>query len=296
MNSPQSGLFEEPGRSSQYLEYQLKSAAIEDVKSALRKALQPVPDVHILVAFGRACWHRLQPEWCPEQLMDFKARASEKGHVMPGTQQDLFVWIVAEDRGDLMTAIVQVAEALASVADITLDLDGYKTREARIITGFVDGTGNPKGDKKRQAALIPEGSIGEGGSFVIGQKWTHRYKEFMSLSVRAQEQVIGRTKETNIELEGTAQPPNSHVSRTDIDVNDVPMKMYRRGTPYGNASDKGLYFLAFTCEFERFENVIDSMLGGGDGVTDSLMDYSDCHTGSYWFMPSQQDLDAALTS
>lgn len=295
MTSPQSGLFDEPGRSSQYLEYQFKSAAMDDVRSALRDALKPISGAHIMVAFGRTCWNRFQPAWCPNQLVDFTSRSSELGHVMPGTQCDLFIWVVGEDRGDIMTAVVQITEALADVADITLDLDGYKTREARLITGFVDGTGNPKGDQKVKAALIPYGEIGAGGSFVIGQKWTHRIKEFMSLSVTAQEKVFGRTKQTDIELEGAAQPPNSHVSRTDIDVNDIPMKMYRRSTPYGGGADKGMYFLAFACELTRFESVIDSMLGGDDGVTDALMDYSDCHTSSYWFMPAQEDLADILS-
>jgi len=214
---------------------------------------------------------------------------------MPATQRDIFIWVVGEDRGDVMAAVVQVTETLSAVADLVLDLDGFKTRDARILTGFVDGTGNPGTDeKKRAAALIPEGQPGEGGSFVLGQKWTHKLEAFLSMSVVAQEKVIGRTKETNIELEGTALPPESHVGRTDIDVNDVPMKMYRRGTPYGNGADKGLYFLAFACDMGRFTHVIDSMLGKTDGVTDRMMDFSDALTGSYWFMPSQEDLDAVL--
>lgn len=296
MTSAQEGLFKEPGRSSQYLEYQFKTATSSDIKRALNTALRPVSGAHVFIAFGSASWDRLQPKWRPQQLVNFTSRSSDLGHVMPGTQRDLFIWVVGEDRGDVMAAVIQVTEALVDVADLVLDLEGYKTRDARIITGFVDGTGNPQGDKKIKAAVIPEGELGAGGSYVIGQKWTHRYNEFMSLSVTAQEHVIGRTKETDIELEGVSQPPNSHVSRTDIDVNDVPIKMYRRGTPYGGGADKGLYFLAFSCELSRFESVIESMLGGGDGVTDSMMDYSDCHTGSYWFLPSQEDLAEVLSA
>lgn len=296
MKTPQNGLFDEPGSSIQYLEYQWKTAPVEAIKLALFDARASVPGAHILFAFGRSSWKRLNPQLCPDQLRDFSSRWSNKGHVMPSTQSDMFVWIVGENRGDVMAAVVQVTEALKSVAELTLDLDGYKTREARIITGFVDGTGNPKGDKKVKAALIPEGDEGEGGSFVLGQKWTHRYSEFMSLSVTAQEHIIGRTKESDIELEGAAQPPNSHVSRTDIDVDDIPMKMYRRSTPYGGGTDKGIYFLAFAPAIDRFDHVIDSMLGGDDGITDALLDYSDCHTGSYWFMPSQEDLDTMLSS
>ena len=295
MKTHQAGLFEEPGRSSQYLEYQFRSASDAEIREALSQAVKPVDGASILVAFNQASWQRLGPGWSPEGLHDFTAQYSAKGHVMPASQRDMFIWVVGEDRGDVMNAVVQVTEALSDVADLELDLDGYKTRDARILTGFVDGTGNPgTEEKKRAAALIPAGEAGEGGSFVLGQKWTHKLREFLSLSVNAQENVIGRTKETNIELEGTALPPESHVGRTDIDVDDVPMKMYRRGTPYGGGEDKGLYFLAFACDMDRFVNVIDSMLGKDDGITDAMMDFSDALTGSYWFMPSQDDLDAML--
>ncbi len=290
----QPGLFDEPGCSSQYLEYHLKSASLSELREALSKVIQPVDGAFIDVAFGSACWDLLQPEWRPSQLRDFTTQSSPEGHRMPGTQTDIFIWIHGEDRGDVMNAVVQVSEAMAKVAETALDLSGYKTRDARILTGFVDGTGNPSGDKRTQAALVPEGEPGAGGSYVIGQKWTHHLREFLDLSVTAQENVMGRTKETNIEMEGAKMPPDSHVARTDIDVDDVPMKIYRRGTPYGNATDKGLYFMALSCEQTRFEHLIDSMLGKGDGVIDAMMRWSDAHTGSYWFMPSQPDLEAML--
>jgi putative iron-dependent peroxidase len=295
MATPQAGLFNEPGRSAQYLEYQFNNATDQDIRSALKAAAAPVEGAAILFAFSKHTWERLGPGWTPSGLQDFTALSSAKGHVMPATQRDLFVWIVGEDRGDIMNAVVQVTQALEPLAELVLDLDGFKTRDARILTGFVDGTGNPGTDeKKRAAALIPEDEQGAGGAFVLGQKWTHRLEPFLNLSVVAQEKVIGRTKETNIELEGAELPPESHVGRTDIDVEDVPMKMYRRGTPYGGGSDKGLYFLAFACDMGRFTHVIDSMLGKTDGVTDAMMDYSDALTGSYWFMPSQEDLDSML--
>tara|TARA_R110001583_G_scaffold153925_1_gene305600 strand:+ start:10871 stop:11761 length:891 start_codon:yes stop_codon:yes gene_type:complete len=293
--TPQHGLFEEPGNRAQYLEYTLKQGvALDDIKCALRRATSRLPNVFIAIAFGSNCWDSLQPLWRPTQLSDFVEQASAKGHLMPANQQDIFFWVHGETSSDVMPAVIQVSQAMAVIADLTLDLNGYKAPDARIITGFVDGTGNPKGDKRRTAAVVPDGQVGAGGSYVLGQKWTHKLPEFLQLSVPAQEQVMGRTKETNIEMEGAAMPPNSHVARTDIDVNDTPMKMYRRGTPYGNAGDYGLYFLAFACEQTRFERVIDSMLGKDDGVTDAMMDYSDAKTGSYWFMPSQEDLDALL--
>lgn len=295
--TPQHGLFEEPGNRAQYLEYTLKvDLTCDDIKHALNLAVSHISNACIAVAFGSRCWDVICPQWRPAQLSDFTEHVSVKGYVMPANQQDILFWIHGETSGDVMPAIIQVSQAMASIAELTLDLNGYKTPDARIITGFVDGTGNPKGDKRYTAAVVPEGQLGAGGSYVLGQKWTHKLPEFLQLSVPAQEQVMGRTKETNIEMEGAAMPPNSHVARTDIDVNDTPMKMYRRGTPYGNASDYGLYFLAFACEQTRFEHVIDSMLGKDDGVTDAMMDYSNAQTGSYWFMPSQEDLAGLLTA
>lgn len=295
MPRSQTGLFNEPGRSAQYLEYKVLNATDAELRQALASAAAASGSAHVLVAFSHALWQRLGPGWMPEGLHDFSSLSSVKGHAMPGTQSDLFVWVVGEDRAEVMAAVVQVTQAFESVATLTLDLEGFKAADARILTGFVDGTGNPKTDeKKRAAALIPDGEAGAGGSFVLGQRWTHKLKEFDALSIPAQEAVIGRTKETNIELEGAALPPDSHVGRTDIDVDDQPMKMYRRGTPYGGGADKGLYFLAFACAMDRFEHVIDSMMGKGDNVTDAMMDYSDCHTGSYWFMPSQEDLDVVI--
>jgi len=97
--------------------------------------------------------------------------------------------------------------------------------------------------------VIPEGETGAGGSYVLSQKWQHHLQAFNQLSVHEQEQVIGRTKQDNVELEGDAMPPTSHVSRTDVKIDGVGQKIYRRSTPYGGAEEQACIFspLPATC-------------------------------------------------
>ncbi len=293
---PQPGLLAEPGRSAHYLEMNLHpDADTSKICAALDRARQSRPEVYIAVAFGADAWQRLQPAWQPADLQSFGELRGNNGYTMPATQRDVFFWIHGEDQGEVMNAVLQVHEAMCDVAAILLDLNGFKNREARDLTGFVDGTANPKGDKRLDAAVIPEGEAGAGGSYVLSQKWRHHLQAFHQLSVHQQEQVIGRTKQDNVELEGDAMPPTSHVSRTDVKIDGVGQKIYRRSTPYGGAEDHGLYFLAFACNLRRISVQLERMLGNsGDGYSDHLMKYSTALTGAYWFMPSQSDLNALL--
>lgn len=293
---PQPGLLAEPGRSAHYLEMNLHpDADTAEICAALDRARQSRPEVYIAVAFGTDAWQRLQPAWHPADLQSFGELRGNNGYTMPATQRDVFFWIHGEEQGEVMNAVLQVHEAMRDVAATLLDLNGFKNREARDLTGFVDGTANPKGDKRLDAAVIPEGETGAGGSYVFSQKWRHHLQAFNQLSVHEQEQVIGRTKQDNVELEGDAMPPTSHVSRTDVKIDGVGQKIYRRSTPYGGAEEHGLYFLAFACNLRRISVQLERMLGNsGDGYSDHLMKYSTALTGAYWFMPSQSDLNALL--
>lgn len=292
----QPGLYNEPGRSAHYLEMLWPHAvSINSLKQALKKALQPRSDVSIAIGFGADAWARLNPKFTPNKLKPFVHLDGRNGYSMPSTQSDIWFWIHGEDQGAVMDALLQVHQAIRDVLITQLDLNGFRNQELRDLTGFVDGTGNPKEDKRVLAAQIPVGQVGAGGSYVLTQKWRHNLQAFQQLSVPEQEQVIGRTKADSIELRGAAMPPTSHVSRTDVKVDGVGQKIYRRSTPYGNAEDHGLYFIGIACDEQRLHIQLERMLGNtDDGVSDALMRYSTATTGAYWFMPARPDLEALL--
>lgn len=292
----QAGLYVEPGRSAHYLECLWPEIIpLQRVKQALTAALVPVEGVYIAVGFGAKAWARLNPSFTPKLLIPFTSMAGKNGYSMPATQGDIWFWVHGEDRGDVTDAVLQIQRAILNVLSIHLDKSGFKNRESRDLTGFVDGTANPKEDKRGDAAQIALGEVGEGGSYVFTQKWRHDLTAFNKLPLTEQENVFGRTKKDNVEMHGDMMPKDSHVSRTDVKVDGVGQKIYRRSTPYGGALEHGLYFLAFACDPARIIIQLERMLGNTeDGLADKLMDFTTTETGAFWFMPAARDLATLL--
>jgi len=293
MTKPQKGIFQEGSTKFYSLEYSLDlTLPVSTLKSAINASLSDTAGVSIVLAFGKQAWNKLQPDWQPNDLIDFASLEGVDGYSIPSTQRDLFFWIHSDNHDDNLDCVLKIQKALANVAKLQLDLPGFTYHDSRDLTGFVDGSANPKGEARQLAALIPAGQTGEGGSYVLTQKWLHDLAAFNDLSQDQQEKIIGRTKPDSIELEGDAMPADSHVSRTDVKLDGTAMKIYRRSAPYGSATEQGLYFLSFACEIKRFSIQLERMFGTtNDGLHDRLIEYSTPLTSSYWFAPSQQDLD-----
>jgi putative iron-dependent peroxidase len=102
------------------------------------------------------------------------------------------------------------------------------------------------------------------------QQWTHDAAAFEGISVEEQEKVIGRNKQTSIELDEEVRGPQSHVSRTVIEVNGVEQHIFRRNSPYGTATDHGTMFIGFSCDQQRLARMLNRMAGAEDGIRDAL--------------------------
>ena len=161
------------------------------------------------------------------------------------------------------------------MTSLELEQEGFRYHDSRDLTGFIDGTENPKEDERFGIALVADGKPGAGGSHVFTQKWIHDLEAFHALPEKMQEKIIGRTKQDSVELEGDAMPDDSHVSRADTKVDGVAMKIYRRSAPFGNVSEHGLFFLAFACDPYRVQIQLERMTGATEDKThDKLMEYS----------------------
>lgn len=134
------------------------------------------------------------------------------------------------------------------------------------MTGFIDGTGNPEANRDKEVALVPKGQKGEGGSFVIAQRWIHDLEKFHALKVPHQEEVFGRTKSDSTRLE--KQPPTSHLSHVELRCGKTgdatkPKRdeMSRRSTPYAfHDGTNGLYFMAFCRSQAPFRERMNAMV------------------------------------
>jgi porphyrinogen peroxidase len=298
MGTPQSGIFKEGARFLHALEFKAdKGKDLAEIQSALRASLETTTPASVeqVLAFGGALWKDLAPAHGQTEIPHFDTIGNPNGAHAIGTQQDVLVWLAGDHHDDVLDAALAVNSFLASSLSLRLDQPGFVYRDSRDLTGFIDGTANPKEDKRLEAALVPSGLPGAGGAFVLSQKWVHSLASFNDLTQEEQERVIGRTKPDSIELQGDAMPADSHVSRTDVKQDGVALKIYRRSFPFGGASEHGLYFLAFSADPQHFDIMLRRMYGiSEDKLHDRLTEFSEAITSSYWFAPSSEDLKIAL--
>jgi putative iron-dependent peroxidase len=290
MSTPQSGLFALGTASHAYLEFDARrpEAPVELVGAvaALREPRTTIGGVNLVVGFRPELWRDLVPEEAPRELEGFNRDiVGPDGYTMPATQHDAVLWISGSAYDvvfDMAREAIAALEASASVAE---ESSSWPYRHDRDLTGFIDGSENPSLIEAPEFAVIPDEIPGAGGTILLLQKWSHDVDAWEALPVARQEQVIGRTKDESVELDD--KPAESHVARTDQDEFG---KIFRRNTPYGTVTDHGTMFVGFSAQQRPLAAMLENMAGLTDGIRDELTVYTTALTGSYYFVPSTQDL------
>jgi putative iron-dependent peroxidase len=124
-------------------------------------------------------------------------------------------------------------------------------------------------------------------------RWVHDLQAFGRLSVEEQQRVFGRTKADSVELPDAQKPATAHIARVETSLGGAELEIFRRSVPYGTTREQGLYFVAFSAERSRYERMLARMFGTApDGLRDQLTDFSRPVSGSYYFAPSLNALNA----
>ncbi|WP_284461478.1 Dyp-type peroxidase, partial [Chryseobacterium sp.] len=159
--------------------------------------------------------------------------------------------------------------------------------------GFVDGTENPHGNDRSYFSVIGDTDpVYRGGSYLFVQKYVHNMNAWKSLSVKEQENVIGRSKDNDIEMDDDVKPSNSHIALANIGDD---FKIVRDNMPFGNTAtnEMGTYFLAYASTFSTIEKMLENMfIGNPPGNYDRILDFSTAKTGTLFFVPSLDMLDS----
>ncbi len=234
-------------------------------------------DEHIVVGLGAPLVSALDVSL--HGLRVFPAMAGP-GCAVPSTQGALWLHTRGEDHGDTLSAMHRALVALDPKKQLRIaeDVVGFRHGTGRDLSGYEDGTENPKGDAAAEAALADDGS-----SFVAAQRWIHDLGGFEGMSAQQRDHIIGRSRETNDEL-GDA-PPYAHVKRSAQESFDPAAFMVRRSMPYGTVTEHGLYFVAYGRTLDAFETVMRRMVGADDGVVDGLFRFSRPVSGGYYWCP-----------
>ncbi|MGZ4804318.1 MAG: Dyp-type peroxidase, partial [Acidimicrobiia bacterium] len=218
MATGQPGIFAQGTRSHYNLEFDLRSGARPtDVAAAVAKLREPsvtAGGLNLVIGFGAGLWGSLvSASDRPAELRPFDPVEGSAGHRAPSTQHDLWIWIHGTGEDLALDAARAATLVLAPVATLALEQACFVYRDSRDLTGFVDGTENPRIEEAPGVALIGDGEPGAGGAYVITQRWVHDLERVHAGSVTEQELTIGRTKPDSIELDDDVKPPTAHIAR-----------------------------------------------------------------------------------
>jgi putative iron-dependent peroxidase len=305
MPEPQSGIIPEPGEHALFLVLRVRDPLVtgSQVAGVLGKvpawtkrlaAREPRSKLVSVVGLGAKFWKVVAPSRSPRAFEPFKA-IELAGRSAPATGGDVLVHLVARRPDACFDLALRIMGDLGEAVEIMDEVHGFRYLDSRDLTGFIDGTENPKGARDRAAvALIgDEDREFAGGSFVFTQRYVHDLAQWGALPVGEQERVIGRRKRDSKELSEKAKPPTAHISRTVIEEFGEELEIVRHSFPYGTVSEKGLFFIAYTKDLAIPEKMLQRMMGvSGDGLHDRLMDYTHAVSGATFFAPSLKVLQS----
>lgn len=220
---------------------------------------------------------------------------SGAGVSVPSTQGALWMMLGGADASTVFDASMAVRAAADPGFVLREEVCAFEYRGGRDLTGYEDGTENPKGTKAISTAIIRGVGKGyDGGSFAATQRYVHDLAAFAKLSQTERDHVVGRHHKTNKEL--PRAPESAHVKRTAQESFPDGGFMLRRSMPWGDSQQHGLVFVAYGASPDPFERVLRRMAGLDDGIVDSMLRVSRAVTGGYYFCPpmigSKLDLSA----
>jgi putative iron-dependent peroxidase len=255
----------------------------------------PSKKLSVVTSIGSPAWDRLFAGPRPADLHPFIALAGPRHHA-PATAGDLLWHIRAETMDVCFELAGRLMEAMAGAVTVVDEVHGFNYFDNRDLLGFVDGTENPTGATADNATVIgAEDPDFAGGCYVHVQRYVHDMSAWRALSVDEQQNVIGRTKFDDIEMDDDVKPANSHIALnviTDEDGNEL--KIVRRNMPYGavGKGEFGTYFIGYSRTPAVTERMLTNMfIGSPPGNTDRILDFSTAVTGGMFFVPTVDFLD-----
>lgn len=290
MNVSQPGILAPVPDFARYLEF--RAAPDQGLRAAVAALATITIDKDLLVGFGSGLIDGLGQE--VNGLRAFPA-LSGPGCEVPSTQCDLWCQVRGTDRGDIVHAARAFMHRLQPAFRCERIVDAFKFGKGLDLTGYEDGTENPKGETAVDAAIVSGSRPGlDGSSFVAVQQWIHDLDHFETLPQGERDTIIGRRLSDNSEL--TDAPASAHIKRTEQESFDPQAFVLRRSMPWADANGEGLYFVAFGKTLDPFEVQLRRMTGQGDGIIDGLFRFSRPVSGSYFWCPPVRDGRLDLTA
>lgn len=274
----QTGITADLPAQAQYLFFQLHTPEAAASALAALARLRAVDGDKVVVGIGAATAAALKK---PIDGLRTMPALAGVGFSSPSTPFALMCWVRGDSRGELVLLSRQLCDVLADAFFLEHSVDAYY-HAGRDLSGYEDGTENPKGDAINNVAFVQQGLL-VGSSFVAIQQWEHDLDTFAQMSSMERDYTIGRRASDNEELDDA--PASAHTKRTAQESFSPDAFVWRRSMPWSEGTQLGLNFVAFAASFQPFEQQMQRMLGLEDGVTDGLFRFSRPINGAYFWCP-----------
>ena len=286
MATPQRAIFNGMGQNQWYVHLsRTEGADLNVIKSALNdlRAACAADEINLTLGFGPGLLPELTDD-VPEDFQAYQTVESDdgSGRQAKGTQEELLLWLNHDDKDKVWKAQYEARSALEGHMAVARETPTFIYGDSWDMTGFKDGTGNPADEDQPAVAVVAEGDPGAGGSHIIAQRWVHDLDSWNALSVDQQDSHL-----SHVEL----REDGNHGNESSSKRNEIA----RRSTPYAfHDGTVGLYFMAFCKDQAPLRERLRLMYGLDDanGVRDAITDYSNPASGSFYFAPSEETLDA----
>jgi putative iron-dependent peroxidase len=203
---------------------------------------------------------------------------------IPATQHALWLWLRGDEPGEVLLRGHALQALIDSDFTLVQAIDSFLHQDSRDLTGYEDGTENPKDEAAIEAAVARGQGTGiDGSSFAAVQQWRHDFPAFNAMPRAEQDNCFGRRRDDNEELDDA--PASAHVKRTAQEDFEPEAFVVRRSMPWVAGADAGLVFLAFGKSFDAYEAQLRRMTGHDDGISDALFSFTRPLTGGYYWCP-----------
>lgn len=307
MAREQFGICAEPSLHGYYLLFNVlddKNAYVRQVLSRLPALFDKYADQFSesnltgVIAIGANYWDEICPDKRPKLLSPFSAIECDD-RIAPSVNYDLYIEI-RSDRADVNHIVsTKVCSLFADSVELIEQVRAFRFLDGRDLTGFVDGTENPRGPHRRDVALVDKNDDEDfsSGSYLHIQRYRHNLNLWNRLEVKAQEDVFARTKVDNEEYSSEKKPPCSHIKRSNLkDADGKSIEIVRQSMPYGDMKLQGLFFVSYCHSPKPFEIILSNMINSDQhGHFDHMLKYTQAETGAAFFAPSLNVLASFAT-
>lgn len=265
-------------------------AALASAPKLIESIQQQFPDAQLncAIGFSHHSWERITQAQLPKELMTFP---TYQGEFLSVSDQphDIILHIRAMRHDAVHILSLALFKAFGDSVSLNEQTNTFKYLDNRDFTGFVDGTENPEGEDRAKVALVDqEDALYAGGSYLNYIKFHHDLDKWNQLDLKTQEDTYGRTKYDNEEYASEDKSPHAHTKRTSLkDDAGNSLEILRHSMPFGDLKEQGLIFVSYSRTPSIFNQMLQSMIEGDEqGRADHLMQYTDAHHGSAFFVPA----------